>query len=353
MKLRFISIILLTLTALCPAIAQHLTSNETLHDCGQVLFRKPVTVEFTLHNSNSRQVAIKQIETSCGCTTAKMKRRNISSGKGATMHVTFDAKQLGHFVKQVWIYEEGQPEPLELTIKGVVVTEIKDYSSDYPHLIGQIRSDCNEIEFDDVHAGEEPFKRFQILNTTGETIEPVIMHLPEWLKADVAPSRMAPEQSGEITFTIISDKLRNMGLTQTTVYLGKFPGDRVGQDKEIPVSVILLPTKKESENTNPNVPQLAISSKSVKRSEMSGKSGKLKGEIIVQNIGRSTLDITSLQMFTVGVQISIAKTKLEPGEMTKLKIQVNEDELKDVKGTPRILMITNDPRQPKVIIEIL
>lgn len=256
-------------------------------------------------------------------------------------------------MKQVWIYEEGQQNPLELTIKGVVVTEIKDYSKQYPYLIGQIRSDANEVEFDDVHVGDTPFKRFQILNTTGETIEPVIMHLPEWLKAEVSPSRMAPEQSGELTFTIASDKLRNMGLTQTSVYLGKFPGDRVGQDKEIPVSVITLPAKKDLDTNNPNVPQLAISSKSIKRSEMSGKSDKLKGEIIVQNIGRSTLDITSLQMFTNGIQISIAKTKLEPGELTKLKIQVNEEELKDVKGTPRILMITNDPRQPKVIIEIL
>jgi hypothetical protein len=57
-------------------------------------------------------------------------------------------------------------------------------------------------------------------------------------------------------------------------------------------------------------------------------------------------------MFTAGMQISLGKSKLAPTETTKLKIQIDSEELKKQKSRPRILMITNDPKKPKVMIEI-
>lgn len=41
--------------------------------------------------------------------------------------------------------------------------------------------------------------------------------------------------------TLDSRKLKDMGLTQTSVYLGSFSGDRVHRSKEISVSAVLLP----------------------------------------------------------------------------------------------------------------
>ena len=46
------------------------------------------------------------------------------------------------------------------------------------------------------------------------------------------------------------------------------------------------------------------------------------------------------------------KSRIEPGKIAKLKVTVVEEELKKVRSKPRILMITNDPDQPKVIIDI-
>lgn len=348
-----LSILLLSAIIATPIHAQHLTTTTPVYDCGQVLFRQPVTTKFVLHNKYNRQVTIKEVLTSCGCTTAVAKKRTVASGKDIIVDATYDAKQLGHFQKEIWIYEEGQKKPLELILKGVVVTEIKDFSGTYPFTYGQIRGDQSDIEFDDVNAGNILSKTIHILNTTGETIEPVIMHLPEWLQASVSPTRMGPDQGGELTFTLLSDKIRNMGLVQTSVYLGKYPGDKIAPDKEIPISAIILPSIQELDASNPVAPQLSISATEISRSEMTGKPEKLKGEIVVQNIGKSQLDITSLQMFTVGIQVSLGKTKLAPGESTKLKITVNDIELQQLnKVRPRILMITNDPKNPKVIIEI-
>lgn len=52
------------------------------------------------------------------------------------------------------------------------------------------------------------------------------------------------------------------------------------------------------------------------------------------------------------MNVSLSKSKIAPGETAKLKITVNGNAMKQIKQRPRILMITNDPQQPKVIIEV-
>lgn len=349
---RYLTLLAIILVSLTPSFAQKLKTDKPVYDCGQVLYRNPVTASFVLKNTSARSLNVKKVETSCGCTTAFASKHHIGGNKEVTIKATYDAKQLGHFQKEIWIYEDDKSEPVELIIKGVVVTNIKDYSKTYPYTLGHIRANGNEIEFDNVNKGSMPTKTIQILNTSGETIEPVVMHLPDYLKADVTPARIAPDQSGEINFVLISSKLPRMGLSQTSVYLGKFPGDKISQDKEISVSSVLIPQFSSDAASSLNAPQLQLSSTVVEKSKLSGSPDKLKGEIILQNIGKSTLDITSLQMSTIGMQVSLGKTKLEPSESTKLKIQINDNELSQQKKKPIILMITNDPRNPKVVIEI-
>jgi hypothetical protein len=79
---------------------------------------------------------------------------------------------------------------------------------------------------------------------------------------------------------------------------------------------------------------------------------KRKAEIQISNIGRTPLNISSLQMFTTGLEISLGKRTLQTGESTKLKITAERDELKKARTKPRILMITNDPDKSKVVITI-
>ena len=57
-------------------------------------------------------------------------------------------------------------------------------------------------------------------------------------------------------------------------------------------------------------------------------------------------------MLTAGLEVSLAKTELKPGESTRLKITAEAEGLKNVKQQPRILMITNDPDNAKVVINV-
>ena len=60
-----------------------------------------------------------------------------------------------------------------------------------------------------------------------------------------------------------------------------------------------------------------------------------------------------MQMFTMGLQVSLKKSKIQPGETVKMKVTAVAAELKNSRvKTPRILMITNDPDQAKVVVKI-
>jgi hypothetical protein len=151
--------------------------------------------------------------------------------------------------------------------------------------------------------------------------------------------------------TLDTRKINDFGLTQTTVYLGHQPGDRVAPNKQIDISAVLLPSFNDLTETQLHLaPHIQLSTTTLNLGPFNGKK-KLKGEIEIQNTGKSQLDITKLQMFTMGLQVSLNKSKLAPGEYAKLKITATERDLR-LARSPRVLMITNDPEQPKVVIEV-
>lgn len=338
--------------AIMNASAQSLKPKNTAIDCGQVVYRSPVAAEFEVTNTTNKTLYINDVRTSCGCTTVSYPKTGIEAGGTFKVKAIYDAKQMGHFEKLIGLYTAEDEKPLMLTIKGVVVGEIVDFGGNYAFTLGDIKADKNNIEFDDVNRGDRPFQKIHLMNTSDKPVQPVVMHLPSYLKGAVSPSTIAPGHSGVVTITLDSRNLTDFGLKQTSVYLGMFPGDKVSANKEITISAVLLPSFEELTHTQKAMaPQIVLSDSILNLGEFNGKK-KLKGEILVTNTGKTTLDIRSVQMFTVGIQMSLSKTKLAPGEVARMKIEADAKQLKVARSEPRILMITNDPRMPKVIITV-
>lgn len=337
--------------ALLPASAQRLSVTKTTVNCGTVAYDKPVTAKFELRNKGSRKLKITDVKTSCGCTGVEYPKEEIPAGETFTLRLTYDARQLGHFDKSACIVSNGSKKPVYVNMKGIVMADLKDYTGSYPFEIGDLLLDRNAIEFDDVNKGDSPMQEIYIMNAGTTVFNPNMMHLPPYLSAAVTPARLAPGRSGRIVLTLNSSKLRDYGLTQTSIYLARNPGEKVSSDNEIPVSAVLLPgfvglTDEQKQYT----PKMSLSADSLEIS-FDGKSKK-SGEIVIANNGRTDLKITSLQMFTAGLKVTLGKREIKPGETTKLKITAMRDELKKQRAKPRVLMITNDPDRAKVVIKI-
>lgn len=352
MKKIFISALVFAFSSL-GASAQKIEAANKIVDCGQTVYNSPATADFEIKNKSSHPIRIVDVRMSCGCTDVEYPKEEIPADGTFTVRVTYDGKTMGRYDKLIDLYASEGNKPLMLRMRGQVVREIVDFGGKYDFMLGTIQSDCNDIEFDDVNRGERPQKKIHVRNTTSENVQPVVMHLPDYLTAEVSPSKIAPGHSGVITLTLDSKRLKDMGLTQTSVYLGAFPGDRVSHEKELSVSAVLLPKFDNlTARQLANAPHLYISSNDLNLGAFGGKK-KLKGEIVIRNDGNSTLNIKNLQMFTVGLQVSLNKQKLQPGETAKIKVTAEERLLKTARSKPRILMITNDPNQPKVTINII
>ncbi len=332
--------------------AQEIATENKEIDCGQVQFKHPVTAEFEMKNKGNAPLVISQVRTSCGCTQVSYPKQPIPPGQTFLVSTSYDAKQMGRFNKQVGIYSNGSKEPMMLTVRGVVVGEVANFAGQYPFTLGYLQADRNNIEFDNVNRGDRPVEKIHIKNTTNEIAEPVIMHLPNYLRAEVSPTKIAPGHSGVVTIMLDSNRLRDLGMTQTSVFLGMFPGDKVAADKEITVTAIALPDFEHmTDAQRAKAPKMRLSAASLELGSFDGKAKK-KGDIIISNQGKSNLVIRSLQMITAGLEVSLNKTTIAPGESAKLKITATALGLRTARSLPRVLMITNDPENTKVVINI-
>ena len=218
--------------------------------------------------------------------------------------------------------------------------------------VGSIRLDKEEIEFDDVNKGDNPVFEILVANTSNKAYSPVLMHLPPYLTAKAVPEVLGRGKNGRIEVTLDSEKLPKLGITRTSVYLARFPGDKVGSENEIPVSVALLPDfSHESEWVKNNPPVLTLSATSLEFPPLNPKQKKSQN-IIITNTGKSDLTIQDMQVLNIALAVRLKKRVLKPGESTKMKITVLAENLPRVKGTPRVLMLTNDPKHPKVTIRV-
>ena len=266
--------------------------------------------------------------------------------------MTYDARQLGHFQKMAVIQSNGSRTPVYLTMKGLVLPEVLDYTGTYPLTMGSLMLDKDALEFDDVNKGETPVQEIHILNNGTETMTPRLMHLPSYLTATVTPETLPPGKAGTIAVTLRSDHLRDFGLTQTQVFLAQQLGEKVSSDKAVDVTVTLLPDLKRFEGVSrAQAPQLQMSETTLDFTDFQ-KHQKKTIDVKLSNTGASILTISSMQMYTGGLKITLDSREIAPGQSTTLKVTGYAAELAKVKGRPRILMITNDPDNAKVVINI-
>lgn len=353
MKRSLPSMFFLLTVALSVAAQPHISSNKETYNFGQIEWKHPVSVEYTITNTGNQPLVLTNVTTSCACSVVDWTKEPIAPGAKGTVKASFDAKALGHFEKSVGIYSNATPNLIYLKFTGEVVQEVTDYTKTLPYVIGNIRMDMDEFAFLDVHRGQQPSLTFSIANLSDRPYEPVLMHLPPYLKMEAEPKVLLKGKKGTVKLTLDASQLKDYGLTQTSVYLSRFSGDKVSEDNEIPVSVILLPDFSHMTATDSlNAPVIHISETNIDLSVPLIKKKKVSHDILIANAGKTPLIISKLQVFNSSVGVSLKKTVLPPDGITKLKVTIRKSDVGNKKHHLRILMITNDPLHPKVEINI-
>ncbi len=332
------------------AFAQNIDAEFDVIDMGDITFQQPAQATFKMKNRGS-EFYLKEVKPFCGCTQVNFPKKNIAKGENFTISVTYDAEMLGHFQKDVALMSDQFETPYYLTIKGNVVAyptgaEAAEANGGAAVMMGKMLVSRDNIEFADTYQGNMIQEKVTITNLDKQPINPQVIHVPQYMTAQITPNVIQPGKQGVVTFTLNANMLPRYGLTQTSVYLAQFPGDVIAKDKEIMVTAIKLPTLQLSESQRSKVPVLVLSDDAI------DLGNSLKGEIVLANKGKSPLVISTIQSFCPGLNITLNKTTLNPSESTILRVKGTRKNLKDLKQQPRILIITNDPNSQKVILDV-
>lgn len=349
---------LLTLSILMMAVlgvsAQPKLSFDTeKYDFGAIMWKQPATAKFVITNTGNKPLVIHKVETSCGCVVSSWTKKPVRPHRTAVVEATFDARMLGHFHKFVRIYSNATAKPVSLSMIGMVSSEIVDYSRNYPIQIGSIHIDTEHIEFEDANKGDNPVFELKVANGSSKDYTPVLMHLPSYIEAEAVPEKLAPREGGIVRLTFHSDKAPFLGINRTSVYLSRYPGDTVGEDNQLSLISVLLPDFSGlTAAQKANAPVIRLSHEELDLGTMGDKK-TLKGTVTISNEGRSTLMLQDLQVTNPALNVSVKKQTIEPGKSVKMRITVNAKYLRNhLEHTPRVMMITNDPRHPKSEIKI-
>ena len=327
--------------------------DQEIRHVGEVLWQEPCTAQFTLTNKDKTPMRIVSLRASCGCLQAKASAEVIPSGGSATVTLTYDARQMGTFRKEVAVYIQGEKTPLWLAMEGRVVRERFTVDTDLPVDMGNVRLSTGSIEFEQVNRGDRPVAEIEIVNAERGNYKPSLMHLPSYLTAEYVPEVLRGGERGIIRLTLDSELLPDYGLNQTSIYLSRYPGERVSDDNELPVSAVMLPSFSHlSGSQRSRAPRMQLSEENVVMEGIDLKK-KLKAVVVISNVGESPLSIKQLQVSHRSVGVALANRTIAPGSSTKLKITLTPSMLKTSKVRPRILLISDDPAHAAQIINII
>ena len=103
-----------------PAFAPSVVKfNEVLFDFGQVEYNSDIRHTFEFKNISEAPVAVRDVGTSCGCTTPSYSKEPVAPGKMGSVTAKYDSSRLGAFNKTLTVYIND--ESIRLTIRGTVL----------------------------------------------------------------------------------------------------------------------------------------------------------------------------------------------------------------------------------------
>lgn len=322
---------------------------ETEISLGNIAWHSSAVANIRLTNNGNQPLYITDVEKDCGCTVVSWNHSAIAPGASTVITATYDAETLGVFGRYVSITTNASEEPVDILLSGRVMTEVIDFSRDFPYKVDDIMLTTDVLEFDDVNKGEHPEQSILVLNNGTKAYAPEFMHLPKYLSVTCSPEVLRPGRVGRVTFILDSNQLPTMGLTQSNIYVARYPGDKVRKAAEIGVSATLLPqfdlTMRELQQS-----PVAVIPTSINLGTGVAKK-KLKGSLTLENHGAGILHVQALQVYNPGITVSLSKSVIKPGEKATLKVTASSA-TGNFKGRRRILLITDDPSNSKITIDV-
>ena len=164
--------------------------SDRAHDFGTIKeVNGAVSYDFEFVNAGTAPILIKNVESSCGCTSPQWSKQPVLPGQKGFVKATFDPKDRpGFFDKTITVYSNAKPTVVELKIKGTVEGKARTVLDDYPYeLASGLRLPLEHISLMKVHKGEVKSMSVGVFNNAGKSVAVSFTDLPAYIKMAIEP----------------------------------------------------------------------------------------------------------------------------------------------------------------------
>ena len=194
--------------------------DKRVHDFGSIKeVDGPVAYDFEFVNTGSSPVLIKNVESSCGCTSPEWTKQPVLPGKRGFIKATFNPKDRpGYFDKTVTVYSNSRTAVVELKIKGTVEGKTRTVLDDYPYeLASGLRLPLEDVSFMKIHKGLVKQIQMGVLNNAGKSVSVSFAALPAHLQMSIEPGQIPDKGQAVIKASYHSALHGDFGLNREQV----------------------------------------------------------------------------------------------------------------------------------------
>jgi hypothetical protein len=301
------------------------------------------TCSFEFINLGSSLLSIKEINTSCGCTSPLWSKQPIAPDKKGFIKVQFDPKDhYGPFKETINVLSNAQDSDIVLTIKGIVIPG--DTKDTLKYKVGDLSVKAEHINLGYIYKGKTATKTLKIANFTKKPMRIELTNLPSYLDALIYPSTIKPGGYGGIMIFFYSDKQDDWDYIIDRI--GVVINGKKDNKAKIAISAII---REDFSNLTPEL--LALAPSAVFQSD-TYNFGAISSKKVVSynftllNKGKSNLIIHAVKPSCGCTAVKPEKSSIMPGDSTFIEVKFDPKEEKNA-FSKSVIVITNDPKASK------
>lgn len=315
-----------------------------VHDFGSIKeVDGTVSYNFEFVNRGNAPILIKNVESSCGCTSPEWTRQPVLPGKTGYVKATFNPKDRpGFFDKTITVYSNARTAVVELKIRGTVEGKTRTVLDDYPYeLPSGIRMPLEEISLMKARKGETKTGNIPILNNAGKQIMVRFADVPAHIRISMEPQQVANRANATIKASYNTALHGEYGLNREDVTMIVD-----GQKYQLPVSVYV---EEDFKGVDPTTAPAIEVDKKYYNFGQTAASQVASFSYQIKNTGKAPLKIRRIYGNDGRITAEVAKKELQPGETASVVVKTVSGAEKG-KMTAVVSVISNSPATPELKI---
>ena len=314
----------------------------TVHDFGNIKeVDGVVSYDFKFTNKGSAPILIKNVESSCGCTSPQWTRQPILPGKTGFIKATFDPKDRpSYFDKTITVYSNAKTPVVELKIKGNVEAKTRTVLDDYPYeLASGLRLPLDHISLMKATKGETKTMSIGVYNNAGRKVAVSFTGVPAHIKLTINPQQIEAKQIAKISASYNTALKGEYGLNKENVTMIVD-----GKKYVLPVSVFIDQDFSSADKANAPVVE---ADKKYYNFGVTAPAQPVAYTYKLKNTGKSPLKLYRAYTNDDRVTVTLSKNELQPGETGDVTVKSKSGAAAG-KVTCLVSVITNSPDNAEV-----